>query len=787
MALKPTISIEQLQRSPWAIQGLQYSTAKSILSSYSGEFDWLAEMIQNAVDSLERRWAKKPASPSPDRWAEGKPVDVLPDDLVPRLRIVIYRNEDRVLVLDNGTGMSLENFSQLVVPFATDKPPAQERGQKGVGLKYLIYAHNNFAIACKSEELGSGDTGAATDLVTEAESLGMTPWEYGFKSASPTRTAIDAVSLPVSAEVAEFPHLEFSDALLGALVNVQTGVAVEVGVGPETEHGQLSRRIHSGNIRRWEHILRTKTAVGNADISQDMRRISNQGTQRSATMAWFENLHAELFLVDVKPSGGITVNQFPLRPEFAYPHTLVPASVYGRARELIGSNSTATFEMLYEYWDTEAFATEFLEFVESSATPSTAGRDAGEDDANEDQHQQEIQQVKEQLTKLKPEVYAAYGWHNRYWDERTYRHVTGVDESSIATRQPDDQRGGKRLGFTSSLQGGVVLASAGMPMANRIQHSIEIQPQDNDRLFVLISVAGELQLDLGRKVPHATEHDAFLRYVDEFVLRHFTKDNRKILQRNLLHQRGSKQEKDVADQMNLVWGKIRDLEKLSISVPEALKIVFPRRTYLWPELEVEAVFTAWVTRGLLPGLRMRGIVGYVGPLDLLLEAVPCSEIPAGFPADLLPADPGLPCKNPVWGETKVLLSELVRELLDDRKPGKNLSHIDLVVVRDLDVLRLRSRLSQVTANPDDILSDSDLQADTDAEVEITLDKDIPSAGSSGNSVRIVELPANERCFSGSKYCISDQAGNSAEVIVLEELIPVISSVLTSSTGDAQAE
>lgn len=789
MALKPAVSIEQLQQMPGALQMLQYSTAKSILSSYSGEFDWLAETIQNAIDSLERRWEFKPVATTPAQWSDGDPYTVLPDDLVPRLRIIIYRNEDRVLVIDNGTGMTLDKFAELVVPFSTDKPPAKERGQKGVGLKYLIYAHNDFSIASKSggseeaEPRASGGTMEASMsvLLNEAHSQQMTIDCFGFKSSSPTRDLINDVELPVLTPVKEFPELEFDSSLIPTLANVASGVAVRIGVGKETEHGQLSRRIHSASISRWEHILRTKTAIGNADITHDMKRISNQPTQRSSTMAWLENLQAELFLVEVDSASGgdRSVERKRLDPKFSYPHTLIPASTYQRFGDLINSNSTATFEMLYEYWDRDTFSSEFLAFIDNRISQLDKRNNATDEDPDADHVRGELLKVKQQLAELKPEVYAAYGWHNRFWEERTYRQVTGVDETSVGQRQPDDQRGGRRIGFAQSLRGGIVLAAAGMPMANHLPHEIEIQPQDSDRLFVLIAVDGKLQLDLGRKVPHATEHAAFLRYVDEFIYRHFTQGSRKVLQRNLKHQKGTAQTKGIAEQLASVWEKIRDLENVSaMAVPEALRIIFPRRAYLWPELEVEAVFTAWVTRGFLPGLRMRGIVGYVAPLDLLLEAVPCGATPKDFPMDLLPADPDSPCKNPVWAETKVLLSDLVLELLDERKPGKDLSHIDLVVVRDLDVLALRTRLSQLTTDPDKVLKESDLA--TEGQLRITLDKNIETEGASGTAVMLTKIDPKKRCFAGSSYLLSDTAGNSAEVIVLEDLVPAISNVIASA-------
>jgi len=54
--LRPTVTTAQLESDPALLQTLQYSIAKSILTSYSGDFDWLAEGVQNSVDALQRRW-----------------------------------------------------------------------------------------------------------------------------------------------------------------------------------------------------------------------------------------------------------------------------------------------------------------------------------------------------------------------------------------------------------------------------------------------------------------------------------------------------------------------------------------------------------------------------------------------------------------------------------------------------------------------------------------------------------------------------------------------------------
>ena len=54
------------------------------------------------------------------------------------------------------------------------------------------------------------------------------------------------------------------------------------------------------------------------------------------------------------------------------------------------------------------------------------------------------------------EVYAAYGYHNRYWENRASRRVRGVDERNPTGRPPDDLRAVPRVGFESSFRGGIL-------------------------------------------------------------------------------------------------------------------------------------------------------------------------------------------------------------------------------------------------------------------------------------------------------------------------------------------
>src|SRR4051812_49359840 len=96
--LTPTVTADQLRDNEALLKTLQYSIASSILTSYSGEYDWLAEVVQNAVDALERRWKSGPwGAPS----GSDAPRDQLSDDNVPRLKIVVDLPAGTVLVIEN--------------------------------------------------------------------------------------------------------------------------------------------------------------------------------------------------------------------------------------------------------------------------------------------------------------------------------------------------------------------------------------------------------------------------------------------------------------------------------------------------------------------------------------------------------------------------------------------------------------------------------------------------------------------------------------------------------------
>ncbi|RZN14034.1 MAG: ATP-binding protein [Methanosarcinales archaeon] len=106
---------------------------KNILKSYTGWYDSLSELIQNALDSIDAR--KK----------EGE------EDYVPNIWIKIDMQNNLVCVTDNGIGFSDQEFKNFLAPNVSFKT-RETRGNKGVGATYLGYGFNFLQIGTKTSD-----------------------------------------------------------------------------------------------------------------------------------------------------------------------------------------------------------------------------------------------------------------------------------------------------------------------------------------------------------------------------------------------------------------------------------------------------------------------------------------------------------------------------------------------------------------------------------------------------------------------------------------------------------
>lgn len=114
--------------------GREATLAENVLLSYTRAIDLLAEALQNATDAIDDRYADEPDAPR-------------------RIRIDFDRRRRSISVTDTGTGMPYEELEVVLAPNVTFKsgrhdkhPHRRSRGEKGVGLSFLVFACNRFEI-----------------------------------------------------------------------------------------------------------------------------------------------------------------------------------------------------------------------------------------------------------------------------------------------------------------------------------------------------------------------------------------------------------------------------------------------------------------------------------------------------------------------------------------------------------------------------------------------------------------------------------------------------------------
>lgn len=103
----------------------------NILRSYTGYYDLFAELLQNALDAVEKRFPQEGSDTGGAIWIE---IDL---------------RSQSVRVTDNGCAMDLVQMRQFLRPNLSFKTGAVTRGSKGVGATYLGYGFNSLEIASR--------------------------------------------------------------------------------------------------------------------------------------------------------------------------------------------------------------------------------------------------------------------------------------------------------------------------------------------------------------------------------------------------------------------------------------------------------------------------------------------------------------------------------------------------------------------------------------------------------------------------------------------------------------
>lgn len=108
----------------------------SILHSYVGWYDPFSELIQNALDSVDKRASTYGAG------------------YKKRISILINAKSNSVTVSDNGVGLDEVSFQQFLAPNVSFKD-ATARGSKGVGATYLAYGFNYLRVDTKTKNFSA--------------------------------------------------------------------------------------------------------------------------------------------------------------------------------------------------------------------------------------------------------------------------------------------------------------------------------------------------------------------------------------------------------------------------------------------------------------------------------------------------------------------------------------------------------------------------------------------------------------------------------------------------------
>jgi hypothetical protein len=228
----------------------------NILKSYTGYFDIFSEVLQNALDAVQQQSRISDASYAPQIWVS---VDI---------------PAGKIRVVDNGIGMSEQQFRYCLRPNVSFKKQTDLRGHKGVGATFLAYGFSFMRLQSKQNGLK-----LAAIL------------RQGRQWAEDTSGTVPRPKF----EVTEFDAPELS--------GNTNGTAVEILVGQASgERPKNLGWIGATTAQQWYDVLRVKTPLGGVYLSGSPVKV-------------------KIHLVVVSPDKNETKLEID-RAEYYYPHEI---------------------------------------------------------------------------------------------------------------------------------------------------------------------------------------------------------------------------------------------------------------------------------------------------------------------------------------------------------------------------------------------------------------------------------------------------------------------------------
>ncbi|WP_428719188.1 hypothetical protein [Undibacterium curvum] len=218
---------------------------KNILSSYVGWYDPFAELIQNALDSLEARAQEEQLSGNLPFYR-------------PEISITVDLQNNSLTVTDNGIGLNSDQFQQFLAPNFSFKSEKTNRGHKGVGATYIAYGFNHMQIATRAHSF------EAIGCIRNARKWLNDPSPSGNPKVTP----------------------DSSNAFDSDFTNLDRGASITVKFD-ETTHPKKLDWIQAKSAESWWKILSIKTGLGaifaNDKITVKIKVVDSKGIQDQIT------------------------------------------------------------------------------------------------------------------------------------------------------------------------------------------------------------------------------------------------------------------------------------------------------------------------------------------------------------------------------------------------------------------------------------------------------------------------------------------------------------------------
>lgn len=113
------------------VASAQKREIKNILKSYVGMYDSFSELIQNALDAVDKRLQENDTNYKRKLWLE------------------INLKENSFTIVDNGVGFNQAEFRSFLAPNISFKVAGDTRGNKGVGSTYIAYGFDYLQFGTK--------------------------------------------------------------------------------------------------------------------------------------------------------------------------------------------------------------------------------------------------------------------------------------------------------------------------------------------------------------------------------------------------------------------------------------------------------------------------------------------------------------------------------------------------------------------------------------------------------------------------------------------------------------